>query len=298
MDCNVQLGGTRYGVARDSHGYEYVVERVPSDTVGSYGAVLGSTPRGSGDAPPAGFLDSLGVGQSGRDSGGNDASAEPEPGVRTLWIDYDEQGVRVKSWSQACKEMTANTFSDSPIPGQYSMLFLAKHMRDYGDHPRGWLREFCHDRGIAKTDRVYHELDVLMWIMDRGACYDQLNLASLASFETVARRVQAIIDAYAEAGKPPNWKLAKHYAGGGSAAEGVDPSLRDMVLRRSRLEREALAMHANVVAAGATDVLGHPWHEGGGGGEVVEGKGAGKTGGKTGGKRGGRARGRGLSASG
>lgn len=51
-------------------------------------------------------------------------------------------------------------------------------------------------KGISETDRVMFELRTLIEVIHLGGVYDQLNLASLASFESAAQRVHSIVDAY------------------------------------------------------------------------------------------------------
>ena len=49
---------------------------------------------------------------------------------------------------------------------------------------------------LLVTDRVAHELWVLVETLQTAGSYDQLNLGGVAALEVVARRVQLITEAY------------------------------------------------------------------------------------------------------
>ena len=51
----------------------------------------------------------------------------------------------------------------------------------------------------------------------------QLNCAAFLSFEVLARRVQAIIDAYAQDPRNPKWTAARHFRGADGMNVGIDP---------------------------------------------------------------------------
>ena len=103
---------------------------------------------------------------------------------------------------------------------------------------RGCGLMFSCGRNLAPNDRVVHELRVLLDAIYFLACYDQLNAGALACAEVICRRISAIVDAYAVAGRPPNWAMAAYYTGQKSAADGVSPSLRHYVARLARDDRE------------------------------------------------------------
>ena len=106
-----------------------------------------------------------------------------------------------------------------------------------GGDPRRWLAEFCRDRKIEKTDRVFHELVVLTDVLFLGGTFDQVNMPALQSFERVGRRLSTIIDAYSSSGTP-NWQMSRHYEGTLTSFDAVSPSLRQWGLRRAKEENE------------------------------------------------------------
>ena len=46
-----------------------------------------------------------------------------------------------------------------------------------------------------------------------GGAYDQLNMPMLMSFQKVSRRLQLVVEAHAEVGQAPSWKMARYYNG-------------------------------------------------------------------------------------
>jgi len=158
--------------------------------------------------------------------------------VRTLPVDYDDQGERWKDYKKAIGEMTVEVYGDSPVEGPVTAVSLLKHMWKHGGNPRLWLDVFMREKNLAANDRVVHELRVLLDAIYFLACYDQLNAGALACAEVLCRRISAIVDAYAVAGRPPNWAMAAYYTGQKSAADGVSPSLRNYVARLARDDRE------------------------------------------------------------
>ena len=50
-----------------------------------------------------------------------------------------------------------------------------------------WLQVWMRDRGISLSYRVCHEICVLLEAIYVGGTFDQLNMASLALFEVLAR---------------------------------------------------------------------------------------------------------------
>eukprot|EP00974_Lingulodinium_polyedra_P037488 3595860-Lingulodinium_polyedra.AAC.1 len=72
-----------------------------------------------------------------------------------------------------CSESTEEAWKDAPLEGPISLLHTLKAMLRSGGDPRRWLAEFCRDRKIEKSDRVYHELVVLTDVLYFGGTFDQ-----------------------------------------------------------------------------------------------------------------------------
>ena len=158
--------------------------------------------------------------------------------IRTLAVDYDGQGERHKSWRALCSELHFSEVDSSPVEGPPSAIYVCKHMERHGLTPKGWLELFIRDKGLNNADRVVHELRVLVEILELGGCVDQLNLGSLACFEFLCRRVQAIVDAHAVNPQKPNYESASLFCGLPRPSDNVAPELRSYVARKARDEAE------------------------------------------------------------
>ena len=70
-----------------------------------------------------------------------------------------------------------------------------------------WLAQWLRDKRLESTDRVAHELWVLVETLETAG-----ELGELAALEIVARRVQLITEACAKLQKP-NWDTSKFFSG-------------------------------------------------------------------------------------
>ena len=165
--------------------------------------------------------------------------AEPPCDARTLFVDTDEQGVRFKEWRLVVSESQLYSYEDWPHEGPATVHHLLKHVGKYGGDPKLWLELWCRQKNIAEQDRVKHELRCLMEVLYLGGTFDQLNMPVLASFETVARRVQSIVDAYSVgSGSAPDWGNAKLFTGYAGPDDLVMPQLKTWAARRGKEEVE------------------------------------------------------------
>ena len=168
-----------------------------------------------------------------------ESSDEGSGDARTLFIDFDAQGVRFKDWRAVAQECVEYHYEDWPHSGPATVHHLLKHFYKYGGDPKQWLELWCRQKGIADQDRVKHELRCLMEVFHHAGSYDQLNLPVLASMETVARRVQCIVDAYAQGGSAsPDWGNAKLFTGYVGPDDLVMPQLKSWAARKGKEEVE------------------------------------------------------------
>eukprot|EP00435_Cladocopium_sp_Y103_P027188 s335_g6.t1 len=168
-------------------------------------------------------------------------SEEVHEDARTLSVDFDEQGERFKSFKQATQEAQEYSFSDWPHEGPQSTLHLMKAMHRSGGDAKLWLQVWARHRGISENDRVMFELRTLIEVIQYGACYDQLNIASLASFESVSRRIQSIVDAYASgAAGAPDWGAARIISGYKGPDDVISSQLRTWAAKRGKEEVELI----------------------------------------------------------
>ena len=118
--------------------------------------------------------------------------------MRTLWIDVDGQQERHKEWRAVVQESHVERFPDCPVEGPDTVMHLLKH------------EMWCREHHIDRRDRTYHELETLTEVIMLGGAYDQLKMPSLISFEKVSRRLQLDVEAHAEVGQAPSWKMARY----------------------------------------------------------------------------------------
>ena len=74
--------------------------------------------------------------------------------------------------------------------------------------PRLWLQMWLRTKRIETSDRIYHELKVLIDCLFYAGTFDQLNIPGLMSLEVISRRIQAISDAYTNPMRP-SWENAR-----------------------------------------------------------------------------------------
>ena len=101
-----------------------------------------------------------------------------------------------------------------PVPGPVTVVALFTRYLEHGGDPLRLFAEFCRGHGITRGDRVFHELRVIMNCFWLAGTYGQLNVGSLVSFELLARRAQAIDQAYKHgSGGEPNFGTAHLFMG-------------------------------------------------------------------------------------
>ena len=138
-----------------------------------------------------------------------------------------------------CEQLSEETFSDWPdAEGVSSVLSFCNHIERHSQSPTAWFEQWCGSVGIANSDRVYHEAAPLMQALEWGACYDQVNVSSLFSFEILSRRMQVILQAYHSNPGRPTYEHAPHYNPLGNPFDGVVPELRKQGVQRIKDEAE------------------------------------------------------------
>ena len=112
-------------------------------------------------------------------------------------------------------------------------------MHRSGGTPKGWLQTWARFKSIQENDRIMFELRTLVDSLEIGCCYDQVNVPALASFETIARRVMAIVDAFsAGSSASPDWGAAKIITNYRGVEDVVSPQLRQWAARKGKEEVE------------------------------------------------------------
>ena len=83
------------------------------------------------------------------------------------------------------------------------------------------------------------ELRTLVEAVYMGCCYDQLNVAYLASFETLVRRIQAIVDAFSAGPRGnPDWGSAKVMTNYRGPKDAVSPQLKTWANKKGKEEAD------------------------------------------------------------
>lgn len=154
--------------------------------------------------------------------------------ARVLAVHYDDHGERYREFKEATKDMVEDGFSDWPVEGPRSMLWLCKNFARQGLTPTTWLEKHIHEQRYADTDRSLHELRMLAEVFYQAVTYDQLNVSSLASFELMGRRWQLILDAHSSDSQKPNYEGSIYYSGLEHQRFGIMPDLSAHVARRMK----------------------------------------------------------------
>ena len=143
-----------------------------------------------------------------------DEEKEEEPDeVRTLPVVFDTHGERYRLWREVANALESDEFSDWPVEGPRAMRWLAKFWARQGCSPTQWLDKHLQTTGYSNTDRSVHELRCIAEVVESAGCYDQMNLASLASFELLARRWQLILEAHSRNPGSPDCDGSEYFEG-------------------------------------------------------------------------------------
>ena len=149
-------------------------------------------------------------------------------------MDVDAHGLRRKTYEKCILESYAVPYGDSSrIRGPATTLHSMNYFLENGGDPRLWLEVFRGSKNIARTDRVWHELTVLVDMFWYGAMVDQLNLPGLVCFEVLSRRLLAIIEAYSDPSRV-NWASSKFYTGAAGLDDAAPAEMRSYVSRAAR----------------------------------------------------------------
>ncbi|CAJ1441652.1 unnamed protein product [Effrenium voratum] len=169
---------------------------------------------------------------------GAEAGKSPDD-ARILAVDYDAQDERYKEWKVVCQECAEYPFKDWPLEGPVCTHHMLKQMQRAGGTPRSWLQTWARFKQIPENDRIMFEMRTLVEAVEYGGTYDQLNLASLASFECISRRIMAIVDAFGAGGAGnPDWGAAKIFTGYRGPEDIVMPQLKQWASKKGKEEAE------------------------------------------------------------
>ncbi|CAK0834039.1 unnamed protein product, partial [Prorocentrum cordatum] len=127
-------------------------------------------------------------------------------GVRTLAVEWNEQGVRFKEWRRAVGEGSEEALGGCELRGAGAALHL-------------WMSNFCRECGIYAASA------------SEAATFDALGLGCLACREVAARRVARITEAHrVSPGQPAARGAGRVLTGASHHFHAVSPELRNFAI--------------------------------------------------------------------
>ncbi|CAK0886604.1 unnamed protein product [Prorocentrum cordatum] len=154
--------------------------------------------------------------------------------VRTLSVKFNAFNRRERVWVDSVKEMVEDAFSDWPLDGPRTFLWLMMSFAQLAMVPAFWLERHLQTAGWSENDRSIHEMRVMAEVFELAISYDQLNVASLAAFERLGRRWRAILEAHGKNPMNPNYEIADKFSGYNRRAQLAAPALRTYVAKEVR----------------------------------------------------------------
>ena len=211
----------------------------------------------------------------------SDEQAWPEAAdaeeLRTLYVDYDSAGKRYKEWRKGTDECATYRFGDYPHDGPPECLkFCRAITRDF-DNVRRWFQAWCQKYNVGESDRLWHEMSVLVEVLHNGLTYDQLNMGALASFELVVRRVLSIVEHVNSGKESGNWTTSRYLVSRKGPGDIMSRELHRFVGEEAKVDREVAEVRKKAASglAEAVSSGGLPASPGEGEGGKAAGKGRG-----------------------
>ena len=122
--------------------------------------------------------------------------SESKEEMRTLAVHFDKHGERSRTFREAVYDLVEDSFDDWPLEPVRTVLWIFKKIAKDGLTPTQWLEKYFGHHKYADSDRATHEMRVLAQVFEYAVSYDQINVASLASFEILAWRWQLLLTAH------------------------------------------------------------------------------------------------------
>ena len=104
--------------------------------------------------------------------------------------------------------------------------------------PTLWLGRHLQTAGWCENDRSIHEMRVMAEVFELAIQCDQVNVASLAAFESLGHRWQAILEVHSKNPTNPNYEIAEKFSGNSRRHQMVAPYLRPSVAKEVREEAD------------------------------------------------------------
>ena len=159
-----------------------------------------------------------------------------------LPVMYDTAEERWRTLAEAMPEIEEIDFDDWPLAGPRTIHRDMKQLRrlgfDWTQHHESWVRK----SGVRASDRSVHEHSSICRVLNFMTCYDQMNVAALASAEALNRRRTLIEVAHQGRPEAPSYDAAEEYLGVRDAVDGtiVDPALTQHAAKRQAAKAEVM----------------------------------------------------------
>jgi hypothetical protein len=117
----------------------------------------------------------------------------PSSEVRVLAVKYDQTSQRFRNFREAVLDSEEIKWDDWPVPGGiFTVLWCMQFMLNRSGSPMLWHQTWVTLGKLNNNDHqvIFHE--ALCRMVETAACYDQLNLPTLASMELLVRQIQCI----------------------------------------------------------------------------------------------------------
>ena len=118
--------------------------------------------------------------------------------VRILSVLYETTGERFRDFAAAVQILESIEWSDSPVRGPCTVLWVVRFMKQHGGTPSGWHQRWmvnCRlqttDSGVALHEHFCKTLEIMV-------CFDQLAVGALASAEYCCRQIQMVEERWRE----------------------------------------------------------------------------------------------------
>ena len=112
--------------------------------------------------------------------------------LRCQVIHVNAAGQRWRDFADGVALSSSTLWTDFPVRGPRSALWVGEHMRRHTNSPMAWHTKFLAEWGLSQDDPLSVEHALLCKILELAVCYDQVNLGELAHLELAARRLQLV----------------------------------------------------------------------------------------------------------
>ena len=173
--------------------------------------------------------------RSARAMGGNDVEVGEDERTLSVVLHGDS---RYRAFQDAVGHMHETTFSDFPISGPRTLLWLLREVSKTGSGPRARHHRWVIEASVGVGDRSRYEHEVLSEILELACTYDCLNAPNIGALELVGRRLQLIEEAHSSSPGAPCYDGSEHFMGTQLKPGGalVAPMLANHVMEKLKME--------------------------------------------------------------